>query len=234
MVENKPKLVVALIGPPGSGKGTQGMLLAEKLGLYYFETSKILEGKFKEATDDEFVEVNSQKFFIKDEHQLWLDGILCSPPFVSYLVQEKIKGLHQKGENLLLSGSPRTLHEAQEIMPFLAGLYGAGNIKIVFLDISAQETIFRNSNRRICDLMRHPILYNEETKDLTKCAFDGSDLVKRKGLDDPETIKIRLTQFEERTMPILKYCEENGYKVSKVNGEGSVAKVFERIIKSLS
>jgi len=227
--ETKAQIVLALIGPPGCGKGTQGMLLSEKLRLFYFETSKILEASFKQADDDDFVEADGQSFYLKNEHRLWLDGILCSPPFVSQLVKERISKLHAKGESLVLSGSPRTLYEAQTVFPLLSELYGADNVKVVFIDISPAETIFRNSHRRICELMRHPILYNDETAALTRCAFDGSPLVKRKSLDDPEVIKTRLKEFEERTMPILDYCVKNNLKVLKVHGEGSVAEVFERI-----
>ena len=43
------KKVIILFGPPGAGKGTQAELLSEKLNLYYFETSKVLEEKFSEA-----------------------------------------------------------------------------------------------------------------------------------------------------------------------------------------
>jgi len=101
------------------------------------------------------------------------------------------------------------------------------------LNISAEQTIFRNTNRRICELMRHPMLYTEETKKLTVCPLDGSPLVRRKGLDDPETIPKRLEQFKERTMPLIELFGEMDFKVNKVNGEGTVVEVFERNLKAL-
>lgn len=231
--ETKVQIVLALIGPPGCGKGTQGMLLSEKLRLYYFETSKILEERFKQSAEVDYVEADGQKYYLKDEHQLWLDGILCSPPFVSQLVREKIRLLHAKGESIILSGSPRTLYEAETVFPLLTELYGTDNVKVIFIDLSPEETIFRNSNRRICELMRHPILFNNETASLTMCCLDGSQLVKRKGLDDPKTIKTRLKEFEERTLPIIDFCSQNNLKVLKVNGEGSVTEIFERINTAL-
>jgi len=45
-VKSQKSKVIILFGPPGSGKGTQAELLAEKFNLYYFETSKILEETF--------------------------------------------------------------------------------------------------------------------------------------------------------------------------------------------
>ena len=228
------KLVVILMGPPGAGKGTQGELLAEKLNLYYFETSKIIEEAFNKAEKGEFVKIEGKKYFFEKEKKLWQEGILCSPPFVTYLVTEKIKKLFKMNENLILSGSPRTLYEADRVMPLLEKLYGKKNIKIILIEVSSRESIFRNSHRRICELMRHPILYTKETANLKRCPLDGSKLIKRKGLDDPETIKVRLKEYKERTFPLIEYFKKRGLRVKKVNGKGSVAEVFERILKALS
>ena len=227
------KLVIILLGPPGSGKGTQAGLLAEKLDLYYLETSKILEEAFNESKKGEFIKINGQKYFFSQEKNLWKKGILCTLPFVNYLVKGKIKKLNKRNENLVMAGSPRTVHEGKTIMPFLEKLYGKKNIKVVLIQVSAEESIFRNSHRRICELMRHPILYSPETKKLKFCPLDGSRLIRRKGLDDPKIIKIRLKEYREKTLPLVKYLEERRLKVKKINGEGSVSKIFERILKVL-
>ena len=79
--------------------------------------------------------------------------------------------------------------------------------------------------------MRHSILFNEETKILTICPLDGSALMNRKNLDDPETIKVRLQEYKNRTLPLFEYFQRNGFKVDKMSGEGSVAKVHEEILK---
>lgn len=218
------KKVIILFGPPGAGKGTQAELLSDKLSLYYLETSKILEQKFKESDKNPVV---------LKEKKLWEDGLLCSPPFVSYLVKEKIKELFESGKNLLLAGSPRTLYEGKEVTPLLKKLYGAENIKVFLIEISPEETIFRNTNRRICELMRHPILYTKDTEDLKICPLDGSKLIKRKGLDDPETIKTRLKEYKERTFPLIELFEEQGIEVKKINGEQSVADVHKDILKEI-
>ena len=62
------KLVIIIMGSPGAGKGTQGELLAEKLNLYPFETSKILEEKFLGAGKESFVKVEGKKYFLKNEN----------------------------------------------------------------------------------------------------------------------------------------------------------------------
>ncbi len=231
------KQVIIIFGPPGAGKGTQSELLADKLNLYYFETSKILEEKFQEAEglsrDKRSVEINGEKFDILNEKKLWKEGILCSPPFATYLVKGKIKDLAGQGKNLVIAGSPRTLYEGKEVIPLIKELYGEENIKTILIEIEPKETIFRNTHRRICELMRHPILYNEDTKDLKICPLDGSKLIKRKGLDDPEIIKIRLKEYKERTIPLMEYFREQGIKVNKINGEQTVVNVHKDILKAI-
>ncbi len=227
---------IILFGPPGAGKGTQAELLARKFSLYYFETSEILERTFQEAeekNEDKIVTIEGESYSVLKEKEIWKEGKLCSPPFVVYLVQEEIKRLFEEGRDLVIAGSPRTVYEAEKIVPVLKNLYGLENIKVVLIEISPEETIFRNSHRRICQLMRHPILYNEETKNLTVCPLDGSKLLRREGLDDPETIKTRLKEYKERTYPVLKVFEDEGLKIRKVNGEQNIADVFKDILEVL-
>ena len=64
MKYSKQKFVIIIIGPPGAGKGTQAELLAEKLNLYYFETARILEESWTNATKNDYVKVNEEKFYL--------------------------------------------------------------------------------------------------------------------------------------------------------------------------
>jgi len=234
------KEIIMLFGPPGAGKGTQSELLSDKLGFYYFETSRILEKEFKKAenlserSSKRFIIIGKEKFDILAEKKLWEDGLLCSPSFVTYLVKIAIKKLSDEGEELILAGSPRTMPEAKELVPFLKKLYGKENIKAVLIDIGPKETIFRNSNRRLCELMRHPVLYNSETKNLKKCTLDGSKLIRREGLDDLDSIKVRLDQYKERTLPIFDIIKKQGIEIKKINGEQTPSDVHEAILKYVS
>ncbi len=225
------KQVIILFGPPGAGKGTQAELLSEKLNLYYLETSKVLEKEFKKPSKKVF-NISGQKFRIADEKKLWLGGKLCSPPFATEIIKTNIKRLADREESLVMAGSPRTVYETNIIAPFLKKLY-KNNIRVFLIEISPKETIFRNSHRRICELMRHPMLWSEETKNLKICPLDGSKLVKRKGLDDPETIKVRLEEYKNRTVPIFDLFEKHGIKIKKINGEQSVSDVFKDILKEI-
>lgn len=224
--------VIIILGPPGSGKGTQAGLLADKLKLYYFETSKLLEAAFQEAKKGDFAKGGKEKYDLLAERKKWEKGELNSPPFVTHLVKQEIRELYSRGQNLVLAGSPRTLYEGEHIIPLLKKLYGAKSIKVLLLKIGIKESIWRNSHRRLCQLFRHPILWTQETAKLKHCPLDGSRLVRRK-LDKPNVIRVRWQEYQERTLPLVKFFREEGLEVKEVNGEPSVAEVFESILKTL-
>ncbi len=227
------KQVVIIMGPPGSGKGTQAELLADRFSLYYLETSKVLEAKIMNAKKGEFVAVGNKKYFLSDEKKKWQTGFLNSDPFTNFLMRERISEYFAKGESLLLAGSPRSVDQAQDLMPFLKKLYGAKNIKVILLEVSARESIFRNSHRKICELMRHPILFSKQTIKLKSCPLDGSKLLQRKGLDDPKTIRARLEVYKNITLPMVDYFGAQGIPVKKINGSPAPAIVFKNILKAL-
>jgi adenylate kinase len=226
------KKTIILLGPPGSGKGTQGQLLAEKYGLYFFETSKFIEEIFNSGK--EFLETPEGKFYIKDEKQLRESGKLCSPAFVFQIIIDNVKRLHDMGESILFSGSPRTMYEAEKLTKYLQDLYSKDNLVLFALEMDPQNSIDRNSNRRICQLMRHSILYNDDTKDLHTCPLDGSNLIKRDGVgDDPQTIKTRLDEYKVRTEPIIDYIASQGIKTIKIDASKTPVEVFNSIIANL-
>lgn len=224
---------VIVLGSPGSGKGTQTELLAAKFNLWHLETSKVLEEWFRSAKENDYFEVEGKKYYARAERNLWEDGILSSPPLVTYLVEKRIQEIHSMQRSIITSGSPRTLYETEKEYPLLQKLYGRRNIKVLVLEIKEKIAMWRNSHRRICELMRHPIIYTKETVKLTFCPLDGSKLARREGLDDPEVIKVRLKEYRERTFPIIEYFEKCGVHVKNINGDQSVAEVFQSILEAL-
>ncbi len=218
------KWAVILIGPPGSGKGTQAELLAEKFGLIHVETSKIIENKFKNAAPNDEI-INQQK-------KIWEEGGINSPELVTQWVLENVRSLHDKGIGIVFSASPRTIYEAEQEMPVFEELYGRDNVKAIHLNLTKEESIKRNSSRRICEANRHTIPDFPMFKDVTTCPKDGSPLLKRK-LDTPETIGVRYEVYLRQTQPALSFLQENGYKVLEIEGEQDIDKVFEDILKGL-
>ncbi|HEY4484623.1 MAG TPA: nucleoside monophosphate kinase [Candidatus Paceibacterota bacterium] len=219
------KKAVILIGPIGSGKGTQADILAEKFGFIHLETSKLLEYEFKngDQSDPKLIE----------QRKLWESGILCDPEWVTDLTLKEIDRLAEQGKGIVFSASPRTLFEVERQAPELEKVFGKENIHIFHIGLSEAESIKRNSGRRICEENRHPIPNFPEFKDMTACPRDGSKLLTRE-LDKPEIIKVRYQEYLNRTFPILGYLQERDYKIIRINGEQSIEKVSEDILKSLN
>lgn len=224
--------VIIILGPPGSGKGTQAELLAEKFGFFQWETSSIVGGIIERAKKGEFVEVEGEKYFFEKQREIRRKGLLWDARFIFYFTKKKIEELAEEGKGIIMSGSPRTLPEGKEVIPLVKKLYGAKNISAVVLKLTPKATLWRNSHRRECELATHSILYTKETEKLTKCPLDGSKLMRRKD-DNPEVIRARLKEYKEKTSPLIEYFKKEGLKVGEINGEQSVADVFKDILKFL-
>jgi len=231
-VQISDKLVIILLGPPGSGKGTQAELLAEKFDLCHVESSEIIEKHLANAKKGDYVIVKGKKYFLLEEKKLRESGRLTSFPLITFWMTSRIKELAKEGKGIVASGWPRSLYEIKEEMPIFERFYGKKNIKVILIELSDKEVIRRNTHRKTCELMRHPILYSKETAKLTRCPFDGSKLLIRKD-DNPEAIKLRLREYRKNTLPLVDYFKKQGLKVKKINGEQSVADVFKNILKAL-
>ena len=199
----KERLYIFL-GAPGSGKGTQTLLLADKLRLARIEMSKLLEERFLNAEPGEYVESEGKKYYVEDQQKLWASGVLNETPFVADTLMTRLKKLKGEGQSILLDGFPRAVEQMEYLMPFALESFGKENIVVLYLEVDEEDTIFRNTHRRICELLRHPILYIKETENLTVCPLDGSTLIKR-SLDTPEIITTRLATFKEKTLPLPCY-----------------------------
>lgn len=224
--------VVIILGPPGSGKGTQAELLAEKSGLYHIETSEIIEKNLANTKSGDFVRVSGEKYFLWKEKKIKETGGLMSPPLITYWTKNKIREVYRREWGIIFSGSPRTLFEGKQVLPLLKKLYGLENIQLILLTITEADSIWRNSHRRTCKLLRHPVVWLQETKNLKKCSLDGSELIRRKD-DTPQVIKTRLKEYQERTLPLINYFKKEGVNVKKIDGSLAPADVFKALLKAV-
>ncbi|MBU0546938.1 MAG: nucleoside monophosphate kinase [Patescibacteria group bacterium] len=224
--------VLIVIGSPGAGKGTQANLLSEKLGFYHFSSSKVVGHIIENAQPESFIEIDNVKYYFEEQKKLREEGKLWDDKFLTHFVKEKTKELYDDGNGILFDGAIRTPYEGEHVVPLLKKLYGPEAIEVIYIDITEDETVFRNSHRRECELIRHPVLYSEETKKLTQCQIDGSNLVERKD-DDIEVIKVRLKEFREKTKPLLDIFKKQGLQIHQIDGSPKPVVVFENILKAL-
>jgi adenylate kinase len=226
------KKAILIYGAPGAGKGTQADLLSKKMGFYHFDTGKNIE---QTINDPE----NLKDENIRKEKELFDSGKLNTPAWVlKDVVIKKTENLARVGVRLVFSGSPRTLFEAfgdkenTGLVDILEKLYGKENIGIFFIKVKPETSIFRNSSRSVCSVCGTPILYQKECS-ITSCPLCDAPLRKR-SLDKPEIIKVRLEEYENRTQPILEKLKERGFEVNIINGEPAPFEVFNEIKNKIS
>ncbi len=220
------KKIVILYGAPGAGKDTQSAQIAAKFNLFSLSSSKLIEEKiFNPALQADLI--------IEREKQLFEAGKLCTPSWVTEIINEKVAQLSVEERGIIFSGSPRTMYEAENEIPKWEELYGKENINVLEIKIKPETSIFRNSHRRMCADCRFPIIYSAETEKITTCPKCGGPLVYRGSLDEEETIKVRLKEYEERTLPILNYLSERGYEIMKIDGEPLPPEVTKEIFQKL-
>lgn len=228
MTPSKSPQVITILGAPGAGKGTQTMLAADTFRFSRIEAAKILEQRFNTAKPGETVEAHGKTYVLEEQQQRWRDGLLVEAPLVSKMYEEKVKELLENGESVIFDGFPRSVEQMDYLMPYLQDKVGNDRILVIYLEMKEEESVKRNSARRVCQLMRHPVLSLPETEKLSVCPLDGSKLIKRV-LDDPEAIKIRLQEFRNQTFPLLEYFKEKEIEVHRINAEQSVAEVFSQV-----
>lgn len=220
----REKIVVALYGLPGSGKGTQANLVANSFGLVNFDTGKLLESIWYDPK-------RQKESLVKKERALFESGKLNTPSFVLNEVKKKATMFAKGGHGIVFSGSPRTMFEAEGLIPSLEKLYGRKNMFFFLLDVDHKDSLARNSKRRLCKECKTPLmaLYYPSKKPV-HCPICAGSLYRRT-LDDPKIIPKRLVEYEERTLPIVSYLNKNGYKVTKLDGRIEPFKIFREIEK---
>lgn len=209
---------VILLGPPGSGKGTQADRFAEELGIRHISTGDLLREAVKSGTD---LGRKAEGYMKK--------GLLVPDEVMLGLIQEELGSLGSSG--WVLDGYPRTLPQAEALSDML-GKRKQRIDKVLLIDVDPEIIVRRLSNRRVCPDCN--AVYNLDT---LKPAVDGicddcgAGLVKRPD-DEEETVRRRLDVYMKQTAPLIEYYRENGDLVT-VNGAGDIEEINADILCAL-
>ena len=201
------KVNIVLLGPPGSGKGSQAEILEKKFNLKKISVGDILRLEIKNKTKLGYTIKN-----IIDKGKL-IDSSLAIKIVKSHIENRK--------NNLLFDGFPRDLYEAKTLDKLISITH------VFFLTIPKKLIIKRLSNRYECYCgMVYNLLTKKPKHDLT-CDICKKRLYRRAD-DSPEAIKKRLVVYKKETLPVIKYYKG---RIAKIDGAKNINYVFN-IIKN--
>ena len=203
---------IILLGPPGSGKGTQGDLIEKKYGFPKISSGDLLRAAVQERTP-----------LGKRAEAMMNRGELVNDDIVVEMIRERIAGIDcQNG--YILDGFPRNIPQAQK----LEEIDGKCQEIVFDIQLDIQTLVERISARRICP--RCEAIYNLSIHRLKRegtCDVCGEDLIQRKD-DTPDVIRERLRAYHEQTELLVDYYQKK--KVFyEIDGSRKIETVFRDI-----
>jgi adenylate kinase len=210
-----PELNLVLLGPPGSGKGTQGERLNADLHLPYYATGDILRGA-----------VRDQTALGKSAKEYMDGGDLVPDELIVGIIAERIDS-EEARQGFILDGFPRTTPQAEALDAKLGEL-GRGVSSVLLIDVSDDEVVRRLGGRRTCEAEGH--VYHVEfnpPKVEGVCDIDGSPLIVRDD-DKPDVIRKRLATYHEKTEPLVAYYDAKGV-LERVDGAREPGEVTDEL-----
>ncbi|MFA5777143.1 MAG: nucleoside monophosphate kinase [Parcubacteria group bacterium] len=209
-----------ILGQQGSGKGTQALFLAEHFGATHIELGRMLRKMAKE--DSELGRELHEIVHIKKE-------LVSDEVVLRSLIEEFRKVIPEKG--IILDGAPRRVEQIKEVEQAFADS-GRKIDKIIFLNISDEESIERVSRRYSCPKCRKHFVLGENLQDPNDLCPDCGSCVEKRKDDTEEGIKKRLSIFREQTLPVVEYYRNKGVLI-EIDGTKSKKEVFDDIISKI-
>jgi adenylate kinase len=205
---------IVLFGAPGSGKGTQGEILARSHGLPRISTGDLLRRAVKDRTP---LGLKAEAFMKAGE--------LVSDDIVIGLVRERIARPDCR-RGYILDGFPRTIAQAEAVRamdPDRPEL-------VIGLEIDPEVLVGRLCSRRVCGSCQ--AVFNLTAQPPARpgvCDVCGSPLEQRAD-DTPPVIRERLRVYFAQTEPLKTLYRESGvYRA--VSGEGTIESIAAEIAR---
>ena len=187
------------LGPPGAGKGTQAIKIAEKYQIAHISTGDMLRAEMREGT-----KLGNEAKSLIDRGELVPDDVILG------MVKNRIQKEDCKN-GFLFDGFPRTIAQAEALEHISAIDY------VINLDVPAERLISRISGRRMC--AECGAGYHVSTYADANCKC-GAALYQRED-DKEETVRNRLVVYERSTKPLIEYYTRKGL-LHTVNGDASI------------
>lgn len=203
---------IIFLGPPGAGKGTQAQVVCQKLGIPQISTGDMLRGAISAGTETGL----KAKGFM-DAGKLVPDEVVIA------LVEERLR-MDDCRNGYILDGFPRTVEQAKALAGF------AKIDAVINLDVANVVIVKRLSGRRVCPKCGAPY-HVDRLNGKTACKACGTALIQRDD-DKPETVRNRLSVYQEKTAPLIDYYNAEGLLIN-IDGNESAESISKSILGAL-
>ncbi len=211
---------VILLGPPGVGKGTQGVLLADAMSW-----QRVVTGDLLRAAKDAGTPLGQQA------QQYMSIGELVPDQLIIEMVKEKLAAL-PAGTGVLFDGFPRTEAQASAFSMMLKAM-GRKIDHVIVLEASDEVLRERISGRRSCPScgsVYNTVLAPPQREGV--CDKDGTPLFHRAD-DTVATVQNRLNVYSTETEPLIAYYEGSRATVHHIKGDQGVDEVQGEVCQAL-
>ncbi|HHY82692.1 MAG TPA: adenylate kinase [Clostridiales bacterium] len=185
-------MYVVLLGPPGSGKGTQGSIIAEQLRISHLSTGDLFREILQNPSHPLYPQVQ-----VVDE------GKLVSDDVVNLVVEDGIRKPEYRN-GVIFDGYPRTIAQARALDCMLAAMDKKVDL-VLDLDVTQDVLLFRILGRQVCPKCKKVF---HERQGFKNCPDCGGPLVRRND-DNEETILQRLEEYRKKTAPLQEYYSKS-------------------------
>ena len=207
---------IVLLGVPGSGKGTQAKLMAEKYRVPQISSGELLRQAVTEKTE-----------LGKRVESIIASGELVSDGIVIDAVTERLRSNESK-RGFVLDGFPRTIPQAQQLDTRLGWMNRPLQL-VLYFSLSPAVVKKRTLGRLEC--AECGASYNRYFSPPAKrgiCDHCGSKALAQRPDDNQRAVRARLDAYEQDTAPLITYFKAQ-HKLRTVEGEGEIQDIFERI-----
>lgn len=222
MHQSHPRpLNLVLVGPPGSGKGTQAQLLEERFSLYHLATGDLIRTIRTHAGSDDT---------LANEVKARYDAGIPQPDTVAVeLVDRELARLHRK-TGFVFDAFPLSVPQAIELERMVQR-YDMRPPLAISIDVKEAEAVRRLTLRRFCPKDQHVYHPQDAAYVANRCTVCGGPL-KQRSDDTTDLAKKRYLTYVDRIIKIKEFYREHS-RLLEVNGEQPIQGVYREVLQAL-